>query len=54
MSEFKVGDWVIDTFIGNSVFQYDDGFYQFLGERYVELFLIHATPEEIKAGRRLP
>lgn len=50
--EFKVGDWIIDSLVGNKVIRYHEG-YAYLDEHYVKAFLKHATPEEIKAGHRL-
>ena len=53
MSEFEVGDWVIDFLIGNEVIRYHKG-YNYMSEAHRNMVLRHATPEEIKAGRRLP
>lgn len=50
--EFKVGDWIIDSLVGNKVIRYHEG-YAYLDEHYVKAFLKHATPEEIKAGHRI-
>lgn len=52
MSEFKVGDWIIDSFIGDKVIQYHDG-YRFMSKKLQEAVLRHATKKEEKAGRRL-
>lgn len=51
MSEFKVGDLVvmIDTKIHNSIQKVTE---QDIGGYYMKYWR-HATPEEIKAGRRL-
>lgn len=50
--EFKVGDWIIDSLVGNKVIRYHEG-YAYLDEHYVKAFLKHATPSEIKAGHRI-
>lgn len=49
---FEVGDYIIDSLMGNSVIRYHDG-YKHMEDHYVRAFLKHATPEEIKAGHRL-
>ena len=49
---FEVGDLIIDACIGNSVIKYHGGYDNH--ENWVSCFVRHATPAEIKAGRRLP
>lgn len=49
---YEVGDFIIDTLIGNKVIKYHDG-YKLMPSNYVSAFLMHASDAEIEANRRL-
>ncbi|WP_457970600.1 hypothetical protein [Acinetobacter calcoaceticus] len=50
MSEFKVGDWIIDPLIGDKVIKCHDGYLREM--KFFGSVIRHATPEEAKAGWR--
>lgn len=51
MSEFKVGDWIIDPLIGDKVIKCHDGYLREM--KFFGSVIRHATPEEIAAGHRI-
>lgn len=51
MSEFKVGDWIIDPLIGDKVIKCHDGYLREM--KFFGSVIRHATPEEIAVGHRI-
>ncbi|SSV66096.1 hypothetical protein [Acinetobacter nosocomialis] len=51
MSEFKVGDWIIDPLIGDKVIKCHDGYLREM--KFFGSVIRHAKPEEIAAGHRI-
>lgn len=51
MAEYRVGDYIYDRLTGEFVIYSER--YNYMSDAHKDMVIRHATPEEIKAGRRL-